>query len=55
MKGIEFKQFSLGGREEEKLQAPLAWPQAQIYSLCLCPLSLSRCEIFLPFTIPWSN
>lgn len=56
MKGIEFKQFSLGGREDEKLQAPLAWPQAHIHSLdlCLSPLSLSRCEIFLPFTIPWS-
>lgn len=57
MEGIEFKQFSLGGREEEKLQAPLAWPQAHIHSPCLRPssLPLSRCETFLPFSIPRSN
>lgn len=42
MKGIEFKQFSLGGREEEKIQAPLAWPQAHIHSLCLCLSPLSK-------------
>jgi len=57
--GIEFKQFSLGGRDERKDYRPLLPGLEHIHfpslSFSISLSMLSPCEISLPFTIPCSN